>query len=109
MNSIYLPNDSQLRKSRARSYFYEIPCKRSFLIFLAKTLIWNKIMFPTSNLLNLAELVLNETMKSISKNIYLIGKLVFLFLFDLSLFNVKIVSKVRQYFIDYERQFTWKR
>ena len=27
------------------------------LIFLAKTLIWSKIMFPASNLLNIAELV----------------------------------------------------
>ena len=33
------------------------------LIFLAKTLIWNKIMFPTSNLLNFPELVENETEK----------------------------------------------
>ena len=35
-----------------------------FLIFLAKTLIWNKITFPTSNLL---ELVVNEPMNSIYK------------------------------------------
>ena len=35
------------------------------LIFLAKTLIWNKINFPTLNLMNLAELVENELMKSI--------------------------------------------
>ena len=40
------------------------------LIFLAKTLIWNKITFPASNLLNLAELVVNEPMKSIYKKIY---------------------------------------
>ena len=40
------------------------------LIFLEKTLIWNKIMFPASNSLNLAELVVNEPMKSIYKNIY---------------------------------------
>ena len=39
------------------------------LIFLAKTLIWNKIMFPASNSLNLAELVVNEPMKSISKKL----------------------------------------
>ena len=39
------------------------------LIFLAKTLIWNKVTFPASNLLNLAELVLNEPMKSIYKKI----------------------------------------
>ena len=37
------------------------------LIFLAKTLIWNKITFLASNLLNLAELVVNEPMKSIYK------------------------------------------
>ena len=36
------------------------------LKFLPKALIWNKITFPTSNLLNLAELVKNELMKSIS-------------------------------------------
>ena len=40
------------------------------LIFLAKTLIWNKITFPTSNLLNSAELVENETLKSIYQKIY---------------------------------------
>ena len=40
------------------------------LIFLAKTLIWNKITFPASNLLNFAELVVNEPMKSIYKKIY---------------------------------------
>ena len=35
------------------------------LIFLAKTSIWNKITFPASNSLNLAELVKNEPLKSI--------------------------------------------
>ena len=35
------------------------------LIFPAKALIWNKITFPVSNLLILAELVENEPMKSI--------------------------------------------
>ena len=35
------------------------------LIFLAKTLIRNKITFPLSNWLNLAELAVNESMKSI--------------------------------------------
>ena len=40
------------------------------LIFLAKTVIWNKIKFPASNLLNPAELVVNEPMKSIYKKIY---------------------------------------
>ena len=36
-------------------------------LFLPETLIWNKITFPTSNLLNFSELVENELMKSISK------------------------------------------
>ena len=40
------------------------------LIFLPKTLIWNKIMFSVSNLLNLAELVVNKPMKSMYKEIY---------------------------------------
>ena len=34
------------------------------LIFLPETLIWKKITFPASNSLNLAELVVNEPMKS---------------------------------------------
>ena len=37
------------------------------LIFLPKNLIWNKIKFPASNVLNFAELVKNELIKSISK------------------------------------------
>ena len=37
------------------------------LIFLAETLIWNKITFPGSNLLNFAELVEKEPLKSIYK------------------------------------------
>ena len=40
------------------------------LIFLAKTLIWNKITFSASNFLHLAELVTNEPIKSIYKKIY---------------------------------------
>ena len=40
------------------------------LIFLAKTLIWNKISFLTLNLMNLAELVENEPMKTIYQKIY---------------------------------------
>ena len=40
------------------------------LIFLPKTLIWNKITFPTSNPLNIVELVENELTKSISKKFY---------------------------------------
>ena len=37
------------------------------LIFLSKTLFWNEITFPASNSLKLAELVINELTKSISK------------------------------------------
>ena len=40
------------------------------LIFLTKTLIWNKITFPLSNSLNLAELVVNEPVKGIYKKNY---------------------------------------
>ena len=39
------------------------------LIFLGKTLIRNKITFPASNLLTFAELVENESQKSIYKKI----------------------------------------
>ena len=56
------------------------------LIFLAKTLIWNKTTFPASNLLNFAKLVENEPLKSIYKK----NLQIFLFLFDLSLLNIKI-------------------
>ena len=40
------------------------------LIFLAKTLIWNKSTLPASNLLNFAKLIENEPLKSIYKKIY---------------------------------------
>ena len=40
------------------------------LRFLTKTLIWNKIIFPASNLPNFAELIKNELMKIISKKFY---------------------------------------
>ena len=40
------------------------------LIYLAKTLICNKITFPVSNLLNFAELVENDSLKSIYKKNY---------------------------------------
>ena len=39
------------------------------LILLKKTLIWNKMTFPASNLLNFVELVVNESMKSIYKKL----------------------------------------
>ena len=56
------------------------------LIYLAKTLIWSNITFPASDSLNLAELVVNETIKSIYKKFLPM----FLFLLDLSLLNMKI-------------------
>ena len=40
------------------------------LIFLPKTLIWNKIKFRILNSLKFAELVVNEFTKSISKKLY---------------------------------------
>ena len=40
------------------------------LIFLPKTLICNKITFRLSNSLKLAELLVNELTKSISKKVY---------------------------------------
>ena len=40
------------------------------LIFLPKTLNWNKITFPASNWLNLSELVVNELKRSITKKNY---------------------------------------
>ena len=40
------------------------------LICQPKTLIWNRILLRLSNSLNLAELVLNELPKSISKKIF---------------------------------------
>ena len=55
------------------------------LILLELTLIWNKITFLTKNLLNLAQLVVNEPMNSIYKNFYRY----FFFLFDLSLLDIK--------------------
>ena len=53
------------------------------LIYLAKTLIWNRVTFPTSNSLNFADLVILIE--------YLRKKLqIFVFLFNLLLHNVKI-------------------
>ena len=57
------------------------------LIFLPKTVTWKKIKFPASNLLNFAELVENELVRSFFKKNYLI----FLFLSNLSLLIVKIL------------------
>ena len=49
--------------------FMKYPVSVVSSIFLAKTSIWNKIMFPTSCLLNFAELVENKSLKSIYKKI----------------------------------------
>ena len=51
---------------------YTVTFMKSFaslvsLIFLPKSLTWNKIAFPVSNLLNFADVVENNLMKSISK------------------------------------------
>ena len=54
---------------RAVSFMKCLPSLVSSLTFLVKTLIWNKITFPPSNLLNLAELLVNEPTKSIYKKI----------------------------------------
>ena len=58
------------------------------LIFLPKTLIWNKITFQLSNSLNFEELVVNGLMKSICKK----NLPIFLFLFDSSLLIVNILG-----------------
>ena len=57
------------------------------LIFLPKILIWNKITIRLPNLLNLAEVVVNELAKSISKKY----STIFLFLSELSRLIVKIL------------------
>ena len=50
--------------------FMEYLARLISLIFLPENVIWNKITFPTSNWLNLAELAVNELTKNISKQIY---------------------------------------
>ena len=50
--------------------FMEYLANIASLIFLAKTLICNKIISAASNELNLVELVVHEPTKSISKKIY---------------------------------------
>ena len=59
------------------------------LIFLPKTLIWEKITFRISNLLNLAELVINELTK-ITKSISKKNSPILLFPSDLSQLVVNI-------------------
>ena len=78
MNTIYSPNDSESRKTRARSYFHEVLCQRS--LFNTSTKKQIKLIS-----LNLAELVVNELTKIISKKLPIV-----LFLSYLSFLKVKI-------------------
>ena len=55
------------------------------LMFLTKSLIWNKITFQLSNSLNPAELLVNELTRVYPENL-----LIFLFPFDLSMLIIKI-------------------
>ena len=69
MNSIYSPNEMTLNRvklERAVTFMEYLACSVS-LIFLPKTLIFNKITFLASISLNLPKLVVNELMKSIYK------------------------------------------
>ena len=91
MNSIELPNDFNLVKVGRTVTFMKYLASVVSLLSLAKILISNKIMLPSSNSLSLTELVLNEPMRSIYKKKKKKKKLpIFLFIFDLSLLNVKI-------------------
>ena len=86
MNSIYSSNDSKSHKLGRAVTFMKYLASVVSLIFLPKTLIWNKITSSASNLLNFAELVeLVASEEYLQKNLT-----IFLFLFDLSLLNVKI-------------------
>ena len=60
MNSIYSSRNSKSRKLERAVTFMKYLASVVSLIFLTKTLIWNKITFPASNLQNFAELVENE-------------------------------------------------
>ena len=75
---------NRLKLGRAVTFMKYLASVTS-LIFLLKTLIWNKIMFPASNMLNFAELMKNELIKSTSKK----NLSIFLFLSDLLLLLVK--------------------
>ena len=67
MNSIFSPNDLIRVKLGRVVTFMKYLASIVSLMFLPKSLIWNKITFPASNLLIFAKLVKNELMKSISK------------------------------------------
>ena len=71
MNSICLMTLDRVKLGRAVTFMKYLASVVS-LIFLPKTLIWNKITFPISNSFNLAELVVNEPMKSIYKKFTII-------------------------------------
>ena len=66
---IHLMNLNHLKLGRKVTFMKYLLSVVS-LIFPAKTLIWNKITFPASNLQNFAELVENGPLKSIYKKIY---------------------------------------
>ena len=70
MNSTSLSNDLNRVKLVRALNLMEYLASVALLIFLQKTLIWNKITFQGSNSLNLAELLVNQLTKSISKKIY---------------------------------------
>ena len=69
MNSICLMTLNCIELGRAVT-FMKYLASVVYLIFLAKTLIWNKITFPASDLFNFAEVVENVSLKSIYKKIY---------------------------------------
>ena len=69
MDSIRLMTLNRIKLGRAVTFMKYLASIVS-LIFLVKTLIWNKITFLASNSLNLAELVVNESTKSIYKKNY---------------------------------------
>ena len=68
MKSIRLMTLNRVKLPRAVTFMKYLASVVS-LTFLLKNLIWNEITFPTSNVLNLVELVVNELIRSISKKI----------------------------------------
>ena len=67
MNFVYSPKDPNRLKLWSSVTFMKYIASVFSLIFLPKTLIWNKITFPASDSLNFAELMENELLKNISK------------------------------------------
>ena len=67
MNSIYSSKTLNRVKLWCTVTFMRYLARAVSLIFLPKTLIWNKITFPRSNSLNFPELLKNELMKSTLK------------------------------------------